>query len=278
MLARLRSLGLESLPGPVPTYYSSEVGPRAEALQRQVRDAVSFFESRYNIQPPLTLAVLNEPHWAAIRSGRPYGVPFFSAAPYVVFLPAFPDRAIVAQIFRMAHTAASPPEVGRVLTTLGVSHEVAVGRVSDLIAFHELGHVYVRALGFDVPHWLDEFMATYVAYTFLRHREPAAISMWNALSLDLVHGVQPATRKLDDFNRLYGPGLALPTYGWFESQFNLGVTVVLEQKQDTNWLTDLRAAGLDKGTQSLTTSELLDRLERITPGVRAWAERLEAGP
>jgi hypothetical protein len=274
-LERVRSLGLESLPGPVPTYYSPEARPRAEALQRRVRDAVRFFESRHNIQSPLSLAVLNEAHSAAVTQ-QPYAM-LASVAPRVVIVPAFPDRGPVAQVLRTAHAAASSSEVRQAWARLGVSYEAAVGQVLDAMVIHEVGHTYVNgALGFrDVARWFNEFMATYIAYTFLRSREPTAISAWNAVSLDVVHGIKPSTRRLDEFNRLY-TGLG-ETYGWFQSHFNLGVAVVLEQKQDADWFAELRAAGLVTDTRSLTTSELLNRLDRITPGLKQWAEKLEAG-
>jgi hypothetical protein len=275
-LARVQSLGLESLPGPVPTYYSPEMRPRAEALQRRVRDAVSFFESRHNLSSPLTLAVLNEAHSAAVTQ-QPYAM-LASVAPRVVVVPAFPDRGPVAQVLRKAHGAASSPEVRQAWNRLGVSHEAAVRQVLDAMVIHEVGHTYVNgALGFrDVARWFNEFMATYIAYTFLRSRDTAAISAWNAVSLDVVHGITPSTRRLEEFNRLYA-GLG-ETYGWFQSHFNLGVTAVLEQRQDADWFAELRGAGLVTGTRSLATLELLDRLDRITPRLKQWAEKLEAGP
>ena len=147
------------------------------------------------------------------------------------------------------------------------------------MVFHEVGHLYVNdSLGFrDVARWFNEYMATYMAYTFLRSQEPATIGMWNAVALDIIHGFKPSTRSLDEFNRLGLLKGGPETYGWFQSHFNLGVTAVLEQKKDADWFGELRAAGLDKDSRSLTTSELLDRLDRITPGFKQWAEKLEAG-
>ena len=277
-LERVRSLGLETLPGPVPTYYSPGARARAEALQRQVRGAISFFERRYKLPQPISLAVLNESHWTAIRPG-PYGGTFASPVPHVVGAPAFPDSGVMARFFRAVHNASSAPEVGQAWARLGVSHEVAVDRVMDAWIFHEVGHLYVNsALGFrDVARWFNEFMATYMAYTFLQSREPATISMWNAVALDIVHGFKPASPSLDEFNRMGLLKGGAETYGWFQSHFNLGVTLVLEQKKDADWFGELRAAGLDKDSRSLTTSELLDRLDRITPGLKQWAEKLQSG-
>ena len=277
-LERVRSLDVESLPGPVPTYYSPGARARAEALQSRVRDAVSFFESRYGIPSPLSLAVLNEAHWAAMSPG-PYGGMSASAAPPVVLLPAFPDRGVMAQFFRATHAAASSPEVRQAWASLGVSHEMAVPQVIDAMVFHEVGHVFLRALGFSwTRHWFNEFTATYMAHILLRSREPVTLSMWKAVSSDIVHGFKPSTRSLDEFNRQYGMKLGPETYGWFYSQVNLGVAAVFEHTKDTDWFKELRAAGLDKGDPSLTTSELLDRLERMTPGIKSWAEGLQKGP
>ena len=142
-LERVQTLDVESLPGPVPTYYSPGARPRAEALQRRVRDAVSFFESRYGVPAPLSLAVLNESHWAALSKG-PYGGMSASAAPPVVLLPAFPDRGVMAQFFRATHAAASSPEVRQAWASLAVSHEMAIPQVIDAMVFHEVGHVFVK--------------------------------------------------------------------------------------------------------------------------------------
>jgi hypothetical protein len=277
-LSRVQKLNLESLPGPVPTYYSPGMRPRAEMLQRRVREAVTFFETRYQTPVTVSLAILNESHLTSVAPGSPAGM-FASVAPLIVVVPAFPESGIVAQIFRKAHAAATSPEARRAWERLAVSHEAAVSQVLDAMVLHEVGHTYVNgALGFrNVARWLNEFMATYIAYTFLRSREPAAIETWNAVSLDIVDAIQPSTRRLDEFNRLY-VGVGIETYGWFQSHFNLGVTAMLPQKQDANWFEELRAAGLDKDSRSLTTSELVDRLDRIAPGLKRWAETLEAAP
>jgi hypothetical protein len=101
--------------------------------------------------------------------------------------------------------------------------------------------------------------------------------MWDAVSADIVHGLRPSTRRLDDFNR-QSAGLGIETYGWFQSNFNVGAAVVLAQMKDADWFSRLRAVGLDKDSISLTTPELIDRLDRITPGLRQWAETLQAAP
>ena len=97
VLDQLVGLELDSLPAPIPTYFSPGSRTRAETLQAWLRGADTFFRERMKVSPEFRLAVLNEEHWRVVSRG-PYGVPFVTDAPRVVVLPAVPERAAVTQI------------------------------------------------------------------------------------------------------------------------------------------------------------------------------------
>ena len=272
----LRDLALDTLAGPMETYFSPGARARAEGLQARLRSADAFFTSRLKVGPSFHLAILTEADWAAV-SPMPYGFSFVSDTPHVVVLPAAPERAIVAEIYRAARPGL-PSEAAQTLARLGISYDEAVAQVSDFIAFHELGHVYVEEVGFrDAARWLEEILATYVAYSFLQAREPDAIATWNALSAAIVGHIQPASRSLDDFNRLY-TALGPETYGWFQSHFNLRVAAVVEQRREASWLAELQTAGFLRNTRSVPTSQLLTRLDRLVPVFSVWAVTLARTP
>lgn len=274
VLEDLQELGLESLPGPIPTYYSPGARARAEQLQAWLRAADAFFQDRLKIAPPFSLAVLSEEHWPVVSRG-PYGVPFVTfAEPRVVVLPAVPERAVVTQIYAAAR-AGLPASAAADLERVGVSYEEAVLQVVDLIGFHEVGHVYIAALGYhknNTARWLEELLATYAAYSYLDVAQPTSIVVWNALSEALLGYVQPVSRSLDDFNALYIQGLGPATYGWFQSQFNLRDDVIVQQRPRATWFGQLAAAGLDEDTRAVPTSELLHRLSGFMPTFTQWAE------
>jgi hypothetical protein len=277
----LAPLGLETLPGPIPTYYSPGYGERAEALQAWLRDADAFFRDRLRVTPEIHLAVLSPEHWPAVSMG-PYGVPFvpplspgdLSQVPRMVVMPAVPEQAVVTQIYTAAQEAL-PPHAAAELEALGISYEEAVLQLLDLIGFHEVGHAYIAALGYhrdNTARWLEELLATYAAYSYLDLVQPSAITVWDALSEALLGFVPPVSRSLDDFNALYIQGLGPATYGWFQSHFNLRATVVLKHRPRATWFGQLAGLGLDADTRAVPTSELLRRLRGFNPGFTAWAD------
>jgi hypothetical protein len=281
VLDDLQAAGLETLPGPIPTYYSPGYGERAEMLQGWLRDADAFFRSRLRVEPEISLAVLSPEHWTLVSMG-PYGVPFvmplsqadLGMAPRLVVLPAVPEQAVVTQIYS-ASQPGLPPHAAAELAALGVSYDDAVLQVLDLIGFHEVGHAYIAALGYhrdNTARWFEELLATYAAYSYLGVAQPSAIKVWDALSEALLNFVPPVSRSLDDFNALYIQGLGPATYGWFQSHFNLRNTEVLKHRPRATWFNQLAGLGLDGDTRDLPTSELLRRLRGFNPSFTEWAD------
>lgn len=269
----LEAMALESLPGPIPTYYSPGYRERAEMLQAWLRSADAFFQGRLKIAPEFELAVLAPEHWAVLTPG-PYGVPFYTQAPHVVVMPAIPEQAVVTQIYS-ASRVALPPDAAVDLEAVGVSYDDAVLQVLDFIGFHEVGHVYITALGYhpgNSPRWLSEMLATYAAYSYLAVERPSAITVWDALSEALLGFVEPTSRSLEDFNAQGARGLGPATYGWFQSHFNLRDTQVVHQRPLATWFKQLAGTGLDEDTRDVPTSELLRRLHGFNPSFIEWAE------
>lgn len=272
VLARVQALALDSLDTAIQTYYSAGARERAEELQEWLRTADLFFRDRLGVSPRFRLAVLDEEDWAEI-SAIPYGVPFFSPEPHVIVLPAVPEAAAVTQIYTAARVAL-PAHAAQDLADIGVTYEEAVLQVLDLIGFHEVGHVYINAFGFNgtnTARWLEELLATYAAYSFLAVSDPDAITAWDALSEAVIAFVEPVSRSLDDFTSANVRALGPATYGWFQSHFNLRDAVVVVERPEGSWLPELVAAGLAENTQTMATSELLARLDATLPGFTEWA-------
>jgi hypothetical protein len=267
----LQQLGLETLPGPVLTYFSPGSRERAEDLQARLRPAVDFLDDRMKLDLPITLAVLNEEHWAAI-SPSPYGIPFNNEPQALVVVPAVPDKAAVTKLYSAARVAL-PAGAAADLARLGITYDDAVRLGLDLIGlFHEVSHVYNAALGYrkdETARWFREFLATYTAYTYLDVAQPSSIIVWNALSEAVIGFVQPISRSLENVTvEALGPA----GYGWFQSHFNLRNDVIVRQRPRATWFHQLAAAGLDHGTLAVPTSELLRRLRGFNPSFTAWAD------
>ena len=271
-LDRVQQLGLESLSGRVPTYYSAGARERAVALQKMVDEALIYFSDRIRIAPDLALAVLNEVDWAQVRP-IPYGVPWVSYAPYVAVLPADLEHSVIVRGFSNTRDRASTA-TRRALEDVGVSFEQVPYRLNDLIGYHEVGHVVIEARGLtQSQRWFNEMLATFAAYAFMRERHPEVARSWDALMRFNVETSRPEFRSLDEFERRYD-GMPQETYGWFQGMFHARLAELYEER-GLEFLNDLRAAGLITGVKYEMATELISQLEEVVPGFQRWAALLE---
>lgn len=272
-LARVQQLGLETLPGPVPTYFSPGARERATALQKMVAEALAYSNERLSIKPELTLAVLNEPHWASVRA-IPYGVPWVSFAPYVAVLPSDLSRSVIVQGFPTMRDRASV-ETRQLLTAAGVPFESVPHQLNDFIAYHEVGHVSIEAYRLNQSQrWFDEMLATFIGYAFMRERHAGQARAWDALMRFNAETSQPAFRSLEEFERRYSD-MPPETYGWFQAMFHRRLVEVYEAR-GVKFLEDVRAAGIGSGKKVERVADLIAALDRIVPGFHRWAEFVES--
>src|SRR4029077_18721698 len=73
-LVALRALKLDSLPGPVQTYYSSGFQTRARVDQALLREEERFFADSLQLGTGIRLALLNQADWKRVNA-YPYGLP-----------------------------------------------------------------------------------------------------------------------------------------------------------------------------------------------------------
>jgi hypothetical protein len=148
----------------------------------------------------------------------------------------------------------------------------------DGIGTHEIGHSIIRQLGIDPPtRWFDEFLASYVGYAYLKANAPAqALSNEIFWTVGLNNSPHPFTR-LDDFEGRYDqlqqeyPG----NYGWYQLALDQRVIEIYAQS-GVEYLREIRKQ-FPAGARALDSPQLLNELERISPGWKAWAAHLEAG-
>ena len=70
LLDKMKKLGLPSLNGRTPAYYSPGYRQQAEKLQSAIDDINTFFKERLNVQTNIVLAVLDSKGWTAV-TGSP---------------------------------------------------------------------------------------------------------------------------------------------------------------------------------------------------------------
>lgn len=272
LIERVRALGLASLPGPLPTWHADDATERARALQRLIDGARLHYERTLGIELPLTLAVLTRAQWQPLITWQPYGIPGIAGRPAVIFMPA-DDSGLAAEDALALQPQVAAPTL-RALADAGFSYEQAARRYVDLVGLHELGHAAVHATGIHPrSRWLDELLATFFAYAYLRDRQPALAVLWEGVLQAYVDAVDPRHTRLDDFDRLYF-GVGARNYVWYQAQFQRLVRQAYEA-HGWRWALEVRAQFGLPSAAPLAADAVLQRLEATLPGVRAWATSFE---
>lgn len=272
LLDRVRALGLRSArAGRLTTWFPPALQARAEALGALVDDAATFFHVQLGIDGQLHLAVLTRAHWGALIRWQPYGIPGVAGRPPVVFMPAGDDGLAAEDALALQPRVA--PATLQALAAAGYSYEAASRRYVDLVGLHELGHAYARRYGIWANcRWLDELVATYFAYAYLRHRRPTLAALWDGVLQAYVDAVRPTHRSLADFDRLYF-GVGAQNYVWYQAQFQRRVRQVHEAR-GVDFLVDLRMRFGTPSPLTLAPEVVLQRLDAMLPGFTAWADSL----
>ena len=270
-LDRVRALGLDSLDAGYRVFYSDGYAERAAAMGRLVAASNAFYRDRLGIDvAELTVALLDPADYerAALPGGIPYGLPFVNGG--VVVQPADLRVGLIRDAYAPYEATASPRLVAR-LGAVGLSYAEALPVMFDAIALHEIGHVQVDAYGLDTKQpWLNEWMATYLGYAFMRVHEPEMAVVWDVVLEAGREGYEPAHTSLDDLNRLY-TGVGFENYIWYQNIFQDRVhalydlhgldvvRVVKERLADPDWTPE-------------TAAELIAALDEVAPGFAEWAE------
>jgi hypothetical protein len=200
----------------------------------------------------------------------PYGMPFVNQQ--VMVLPFRQEGAVVSAY--MAQANHLPDAVVKAVESSKRPFATHVTEMVDLIGYHELGHLYVGELGI-APHnrWFSELLATYFAYAFIEERHPRLATTWRIVSQSDSLTV-PKHRSLADFERLY-LGVGADNYVWYQDRFSERVFAVFAT-QRLEFLRKVRHAFPRPANEKLTLDQVLERVEKIQPGFKAWAESLVA--
>jgi hypothetical protein len=273
LVERIRALGLPSLSGTLPAYYTLGHAEHARQLQAAVGEMNAYYQARLGVRADVTLALLDARDWKAVTGGD-YSLPTVRGNPYVILMPATSDNPVFSLI--AARKEATPAE--QLLTFLAdqeTTFEATARVFVDLIGFHELGHVLNAQLGIDSRNlWLNELLASYWSYAYISERQPEWRRVFDLLGRP--SKVRPKTTSLEDFERLYS---GVDDYGWYQGMYEVRVREIYPQR-GLRFLSDLKqrfpgTAGAPWEPIPLATrmkpAELIAALERIAPGFQEWA-------
>ena len=257
-LEKIGQLHLNALDGSVTTYYPDGYRERATSVADLLAASTGFFEQEFGVRETFSIAVLDSASWVKVTE-IPYGLPFVSGPPNVVCLPATSNH-------ELAETIAASIAEHDLDSKHGMSNREIVTLFTDLIGFHELGHVYTWASGIPTPNkWIDEFAATYMAWAYLDKTFPKGAQIWVDAAHALASEIHPGHTSLSEFEARY-VRVGIRNYAWYQSVFLLRVREVYEL-EGIDFLGKMK----NRNWSSTAGIYFLDDMEEMVPGFATWA-------
>jgi hypothetical protein len=208
--------GLVEVPGAIPTFASRGLHDRAMSVGRIAAGSYEYLAGLLGFRPEVQLLVVSEADWPRVSETPLYGLPNASNGTLVVAGTEAPlwssfgemvqpeDRAEFEAIYR------SPSGI------------VQLGPFMDLIAVHEVAHVFHEGTQHFPRLWLQELFANLCLHAWVAERAPDDLTTLTTLPR-LGSKAPPdsfAYSTRDDFERLY-TNVGGPNYVWY--QFRLQV-------------------------------------------------------
>ena len=181
--------------------------------------------------PQVTLLVLGPTDWPRFAAaGEPYGMPH-TAAGNTLVVAAGPNPVWENTLPPLASL---PPAAAEKLTATyrNAAGQLSLEKLFDLLALHELGHLYYRQAGLGSPrYWLEEFFASLVLHSYLATHEASqlpALEVYPQIVVDATAASQLPFHTLPEFEQQYGrmEREQPQNYGWYQCRLHRAVARV----------------------------------------------------
>jgi hypothetical protein len=254
--------GLVEVPGGLPTYSSAGLETRAESIGRIAADAYEYLAGLLGFRPEAQVLVLSEADWPSRTETELYGLPNASNGTLVV---AGTEAPFWSQFVEMV---AEPdrPELARAYGDPSGDGAVRLGPFMDLVAVHEVGHVFHEGAQHFPRLWLQELFANLCLHAWVAERSPESMS--TLLTMPTLGAKAPPeafTYHLrDDFERLYS-SVGGANYVWFQFRLQLEAAALYDRAGSGALTRLFEAFRLDDAALARRLEETVD------PGLAAFS-------
>ncbi len=233
--------GLVRQPNPtLAVYCTPGYEARTTAMATRCAAAMAWLgpPAQLGFTPRVTLLVLGPADWSRYAApGEPYGMPH-TALPRTAAGSTLVVAASSNPVWEntLPPLASLPPAAATALaaTYRNASGQLSLERLFDLLALHELGHLYYRQAGLGRPrYWLEEFFASLLLHSYIASHEPAQLPALEVFPQVVVAGTDPSKlpyHTLADFEQQYGnlERVEPRNYGWYQCRLHRAVARVYE--------------------------------------------------
>ena len=253
--------GLIGVPGGLPTFASADMEARAALIGRIAADAHAYLADLLGFAPEAQVLVLSEADWPSRTETPVYGLPNASAGTLVV---AGTEAPLWGQLTEMV-AEDDQPELARVYGS-GNDDAIQLGPFFDLVAVHEVAHVFHEGTQHFPRLWLGELWANLCLHGWVAERSPESLSILMTLPR-LGAKASPETfayRTRDDFERLYS-SVGASNYVWFQFRLQVEAAALFDRAGSASITRLFEAFKLDDAALARRLDEAVD------PGLAAFS-------
>ena len=162
--------GLVEVPGGLPTFASAGVEKRAVAIGRIAADSYEYLAQLLGFRPEAQVLVVTEADWSNVTQTPIYGLPNAWNGTLVVAGTEAPLWASFAEMVAEDDRAEFEAAYG---TSDG---SIRLGPFMDLIAVHEVAHLFHQGTQHFPRLWLQELFANLCLHAWVVDRSPADLT------------------------------------------------------------------------------------------------------
>lgn len=217
---------LEELKGFTQTYYYSPGREeRAKSIATFMENSGNYFQKEIKFTPKTILYILAPEHWKDFLPKPLHDVYGFAHNIDHIHLAVATDdndfwRSFLPPPDQLPHPLAA--QVKKAYGKPDGSHSMMP--FFDLLALHEMGHSYHAQAGLKMHRkWMGELFVNIMLHTYVAEKQPELLPALETLP-NMVVGAGTAEYQytnLEDFERLYAPGMRPKNYGWYQCRFHL---------------------------------------------------------
>jgi hypothetical protein len=249
-------------------YSSAGIGAdRVHALADQTNAAWRYLADVFDHRPEAALLILDENDWPSRSTHPVYGMP--NADDGRLMMPATPNR-FWTDFVELIQQRAPDHQAAMNAAYEASTGDLDLGRFFDLVATHELAHIF-----FEKPvqlpcYWVEELTCNLLLHGYVTQCQPAALP---ALTIfpSAFASIEPSAdwyRSLADFETHYAYDMDPFNYGWYQCRFHVAAAAIHEKsgvapaKRLRDACAPLTQAGRIK---NLSQSELFELLDSAGP-------------
>jgi hypothetical protein len=244
--------GLVEVPGGLPTFASEGLEARASAIGAIAADSYDYLAGLLHLRPEAQVLVLSEADWASKSDVPIYGLP--NAGDGTLTVAA--DAPLWSEVGSMV---ADEDRAELEAAYRAPDGSVAFGPFWDLVAVHEVAHLFHMGPVHFPRLWLQELFANLCLHAWVDRRAPA--SRATLLTLPRLGAKAPPEafdyRTADDFERVYTsmPG---PNYVWLQFRLQMAAAAVYDSAGEPSVARLFNAFRLDEEALATLLGDAVD--------------------